>query len=45
VSAIDADAGDDSNEIDHVPSINIRMIADVRRFFCGQFIVLVLEID
>lgn len=33
VSTINADAGDDSNKIDHVPCIDVGMIADMRGLF------------
>ena len=45
MSSIDRNTGDDSDKVNHVNSIDVWMIADMRRFLGGQFITIWLEVD
>ena len=42
---VDGDAGDDSEEVDHVDGVDVRVIANVRGFLCGQFVPFPLQIN
>jgi hypothetical protein len=42
MGAVDSDTGNDPDEVNHINSIDIWVVADVWRFLCGQFKVLTL---